>query len=233
MTTATVPASPSALAPAGFAQGGEPSEGLRERKKRLTRQALHRAALELADELGLEAVTVEAIAERAEVSARTFFNYYPSKDEAMVGYDPSVADRLRSTLIARPPDESPVQAIRAVLTQHLAGLEANRATWALRRKLAMSHPELAIRMLGAGVAIDRALVDGAVERSGTEGLACLPVMVHAYTAVGAFRAALNYHARGGFEGDPARLLDIAFDAVPRPNGAESTMLARSPGVTRT
>lgn len=215
MTTATAAPAPAPLAPA------EVAEGLRERKKRLTRTALHRAALELADELGLEAVTVEAIAERAEVSARTFFNYYPSKDDALVGYDPTVADRLRATLVARPSEEPPVQAIRAVLTQHLAGLEANRATWALRRKLAMSHPELAIRMLGAGVAIDRALVDGALERSGTEGLAALPVMVHAYAAVGAFRAALNYHARGGFEGDPARLLELAFDAMPHPLAAGS------------
>lgn len=54
----------------------------RDRRKRLTRQALRRAALELGLEQGLAAVPVEAIAERAGVSARTFFNYFESKEDA-------------------------------------------------------------------------------------------------------------------------------------------------------
>lgn len=54
----------------------------RERRKRLTRQALRRAVLELGLEHGLASVSVEAITERAGVSARTFFNYFESKEEA-------------------------------------------------------------------------------------------------------------------------------------------------------
>ena len=48
--------------------------GLRELKKRQSRTAMHRAALELVNEHGLGGVTVEAIAQRAGVSTRTFFN---------------------------------------------------------------------------------------------------------------------------------------------------------------
>lgn len=59
--------------------------GLRERQRRETLHQLHEAALALALEGGLHAATVDAIAERAGVSRRTFFNYYPSKEDAILG----------------------------------------------------------------------------------------------------------------------------------------------------
>lgn len=59
--------------------------GLRERKKRATRRALRDAAVHLVLEHGLENVTVEEIAVAAEVSTRTFFNYFGSKEDALLG----------------------------------------------------------------------------------------------------------------------------------------------------
>lgn len=54
----------------------------RDRRKRLTHQALRRSVLELGLEHGLASVSIEAIADRAGVSPRTFFNYYDSKEDA-------------------------------------------------------------------------------------------------------------------------------------------------------
>lgn len=57
--------------------------GLRERKKAATRLALHESALRLAAEQGPDGVTIEAIADAANVSRRTFSNYFSSKEEAL------------------------------------------------------------------------------------------------------------------------------------------------------
>jgi len=65
---------------------GTPAEqGLRKRKKRARRAALIDAAQHLVAEHGLDAVTVEMISAEAGVSARTFFNYFESKDDAVLG----------------------------------------------------------------------------------------------------------------------------------------------------
>ncbi|MDO3696555.1 TetR/AcrR family transcriptional regulator [Curtobacterium flaccumfaciens] len=60
---------------------------LRERKKQQTRQALHDAALTLVSAHGLDGVTVEQICADADVSPRTFFNYFSSKAHAALGLD--------------------------------------------------------------------------------------------------------------------------------------------------
>src|SRR6476661_8617448 len=58
---------------------------LRERKKVETWTAIHEAASSLAQERGLEQATVEVVAEAAGVSPRTFFNYFPAKEDAVLG----------------------------------------------------------------------------------------------------------------------------------------------------
>ena len=80
--------------------------GLRERKKRETRRAINRAALDLVEEKGFDAVTTEEIAARAGVSARTFFNYFPSKEAAVIGTTAAELERMRAQLGEVRDDES-------------------------------------------------------------------------------------------------------------------------------
>jgi AcrR family transcriptional regulator len=61
------------------------TDGLRERKKQQTRNALHEAAYRLVQEHGLEGTTIDQICLEADVSSRTFFNYFPSKVAAALG----------------------------------------------------------------------------------------------------------------------------------------------------
>lgn len=81
-------------------RAGETS-GLRERKKKLRREALHEVALRLVEKQGLDGTTVEQICEEVGVSARTFFNYFPSKTAAALNlheqiFSPESVARFRT-----------------------------------------------------------------------------------------------------------------------------------------
>jgi len=79
--------------------GFEP--GLRERKKLQTRHAIHEAALQLIDDQGLEATTIEQICGAADVSTRTFFNYFPSKAAALLQLpDATISPEVRERFLA-------------------------------------------------------------------------------------------------------------------------------------
>ena len=69
-----------------------PAAGLRSRQKAARREALIDAAHELVARDGLDGATVEAICARAGVSTRTFFNYFATKDDAVLGIEPWVID---------------------------------------------------------------------------------------------------------------------------------------------
>jgi AcrR family transcriptional regulator len=66
--------------------------GLRERKRLATRRAIQLAALELATERGFDRVTIDEISHVANISPRTFFNYFPSKESAIIGEVPELPD---------------------------------------------------------------------------------------------------------------------------------------------
>ena len=75
--------------------------GLRERKKLQTRQAIHEAAFHLIDAQGLDATTVEQICHQADVSGRTFFNYYPSKAAAALEFQgPSLHSEMEKAFLS-------------------------------------------------------------------------------------------------------------------------------------
>ena len=74
------------------------SGGLRERKRAATRAAITAVARSLTAERGLSGYTVEEVCERAGISRRTFFNYFPAKEDAILGH---VDDDFPEEVVAR------------------------------------------------------------------------------------------------------------------------------------
>lgn len=189
--------------------------GRRERKKLETRRALASEALRLAVERGPDNVTIEDIAEAADVSVRTFFNYFSSKEEAITNWDPEGRTRIADMLLARPADEAPFTAIRNVVGELIAGAEAWADERAMRIQLVREHPSLLPRHLHAHHELERALLRAMAERLGV-GIdeSVYPALV-VTAAVNALRLTMTWWEAHGRTEDLVALLDEAFDALER------------------
>lgn len=141
--------------------------GLREQKKQRTRWAIHRAALGMVLEDGLENVTVERIAEAAGVSPRTFFNYFPNKDTAILGLSSDVAEQYAQLFRNRPAEEhawdSVVQSVRE-------GLNHDPDQHKQRMTVLFRYPELMRGMLSIFHDVRNAGQDALTRRMESQGI---------------------------------------------------------------
>ena len=133
-------------------------EGLRSRKRRETRARITSAALALFLEKGFEATTVDEIAAAADVSKRSFFDYFPAKDEVIAAWQDEFGQALSEGVAARPVGEPMArtveEALIALLVAHvtprsMAIVELIRATPALRAREQMKYVRLEQRLCEA------------------------------------------------------------------------------------
>jgi AcrR family transcriptional regulator len=116
--------------------------GLRERKKAASRLAIERAAVEIASEQGYEATTVQAIATGAGISLRTFFNYFPCKDEAIVGSGLNLIDEQRALQILEECGSDLLGGINRVAEACVAQTGCSAELMRQRRHLIQRYPHL-------------------------------------------------------------------------------------------
>ncbi|MFE3855003.1 TetR/AcrR family transcriptional regulator [Streptomyces griseorubiginosus] len=95
------------------------AEGLRERKKRQTRQYISDVATGLFVERGFDAVTVAEIAEAADVSVNTVYNYFPAKEDLFFDRSAGVVDRLARWVGGRRKGESAAAAVLRELREEV------------------------------------------------------------------------------------------------------------------
>lgn len=140
--------------------------GRREYKKRETRRAIRAAALQLALDDGVENLTVEAIAQVAGISPRTFFNYFDSKEDALVTQAAEGAAQVQRLLAQRPAEEPHLQALRkAILTSDYFGADSNdRAGFLARQRLTHKHSTLLAHHLGKIAEVERIFAAALGER---------------------------------------------------------------------
>jgi AcrR family transcriptional regulator len=162
--------------------------GLRERKKVRTRAAIQSHALRLFREQGYDATTVQQIIEEVEVSASTFFRYFPTKADVVLSdeFDPVIVAAFRE----QPRELSVIQALRAAFAQAFAQIsDDDRAVQEDRMLLVLSVPELRAAMLDQFASAMGLLAEIIAERTGRSPTD-VSVRTFAGAVVGAAMAAM-------------------------------------------
>jgi AcrR family transcriptional regulator len=128
-----------------------------DRKRQLVRDEIAGAAWELFGRDGYEATTVEQIARQAGISRRSFFRYYSSKEDVVVGTSDAIADEFLAAVAARPAGEAPLFSIREALrpllvervkdaAQIRAIIRQLRESPSLRRAMMQRHARMEERL---------------------------------------------------------------------------------------
>lgn len=192
-------------------------EGLRERRRHTTREALERAALRLFARDGFDATTVEAIAAEAGVSPRTFFRYFAAKDEVLAPQrELRQADLRRAVLAVDDTAVGDLDVALAALAQIAATFEAERETMLLRRMAAVTSPMLRGRLGDVLRSWEHALGAALAERRGVPP-DDLQAQVCATAAIALWQYAVQrWLADDGVDEDLAGHLRAALAALRRP-----------------
>jgi AcrR family transcriptional regulator len=192
---------------------------LRERKRTRTRLMIQAEALRLMAERGYAETTVEQIADAADISPRTFFRYFPTKEDVVLWdeYDPEVEELIA----ARPADEPAAETVRALIHQTLGGLQRrDRAQLLVRIRLLREVPELRARFLElqdqAGETMAAAFAGKA------RGADELQLRVTAAALNAAVIAAIDAWQKAGGEDDVLLLFEQALAALVRGIGELQT-----------
>jgi AcrR family transcriptional regulator len=158
-------------------------EGRRERKRRETRTRIADIAMALFKERGFAAVTVDEIAEAADASKPTFFNYFSAKEDVVLAWQDKFAVRLAEAVAERPKTERLTQAIEEAMIAALIGA-ATPESLALAA-LIRETPALAARNQAKYVQLEGALVEALLKREPTANP--LEVKLLAMMTIGALR----------------------------------------------
>ncbi len=190
--------------------------GLRERKKEKTRQALASAAMRLFAERGYEATTVADIAAAAEVSTRTFFAYFPSKEDVFFTGTRERLDLVRQAFTAHAAALPPLTAMRATLDQIIetAAGDLFAPDRDVRLRLLLERPELRARGTQLLFSAHQVLADGI--RAGVPGLDGYGAVAAAGATIGALVAVvLHAMEHGGSVHEVRAALTATLDRLER------------------
>ncbi len=186
--------------------------GRRDRKKQQTRTALMDAALRLVAERGLDRVTIEDISDAADVSARTFFNYFASKDEALLGDQFVDNTGVRERFLAMDPQLPVIGALLLAIRPSLDQMQADREKWFLRMRVMSENLSLVASLLARGAKAERDLVTAIAERLGLDPDSAYPAVTAAATGAAVHSSMARWAACGGARTLPD-LVDEAFEVL--------------------
>lgn len=203
-------------------------ESLHSRRRRETRREIQRAALRLAREHGFDKLTVDMISAEAGVSPRTFFNYFPSKDAAVLHGPTDLSEELVAQFVAAGPASARevLSDLTRLLVRDLAGRppdpEELRASFEVSRK----NPPVLAALLAQFEAFQTYVADLAARRLGENPGDEVSAMIAAI-ALAAVRQGMDQWARSETDAAPIsyveRSMELLYALVaagpesPRPN----------------
>jgi AcrR family transcriptional regulator len=142
--------------------------GLRERKKQRMREEISTAALRLFAERGFDDVTIAEIADAADVSQKTVFNYFPTKEDLVYSREEEVERQLREAIEDRKRGETVVDGMRRFLFDVFSRLGDKGAPEAIgsRARIIAASPALQARERAVFEEITRLLAELIAEKEG-------------------------------------------------------------------
>jgi AcrR family transcriptional regulator len=188
-----------------------PLSPLAQRRDAVAR-AIARTALELFARRGFDRVSVNDVAAAAGISQRTFFRYFGSKDDVLLGYQRRLDERLLGALRARPTVEGPVTALRRAYVETSTVAPENRAGVLLQARVLAEATGLLARSRGEQAAAAATIAELLATRMGTDADDRRPVILAAAFS-GVARAAWDRWVQGGGTGDPAAEIAEALALV--------------------
>lgn len=194
----------------------DPKEaGLRERKKERTREALETAAFDLFERKGFDHTTVEEIADACDVSRRTFFRYFSSKEDAFAGDHAAKTALFASLLAARPPGEPALESVRRVILGLCEQFGRDKqATLRRMRIAAASHDLQQLEAESYDSRLD-GLVEALVARTGSplDDDARMQIRLVLGAAIVVMRSVAERWMADDGRGDLVEMVDHAFDLL--------------------
>lgn len=190
-----------------IAKGKATDEGLRERKRRETLARIAEQGLRLFMTNGYEQTTLEAIAEAAGISRRTFFYYFKSKEEILLAWQSHFTQLIRAAVIAEPSDQSPIEAVKNALLK-LTGNYNPEQSLALDRVIRSSEALMSAshaKYIAQEQAIFEALCVKWPQAKRRKSLRYV-----AMVAVGAFRLAIDTWSKDNGKRPPVAYLRESF-----------------------
>jgi AcrR family transcriptional regulator len=176
---------------------------LRARRREFAIGEIARTATQLFAERGFHEVTVEEIAGAAQISPRTFFRYFPAKEDVVLEDARRVRQRLADAFAGRPVDEPPITALRNAYLATSTVLPRHRSTVVRHSRVWRAVPSLVARANGEAVLGNDAIVQQLGARMGVDPAVDERPAVIAAAMAAAAVTAFNRWVDGGGRGNPA------------------------------
>jgi AcrR family transcriptional regulator len=194
------------------------SARLRAKRSEMMLSELEAVALRLFVERGFGDVTIEEIAAQAHISVRTFYRYFPTKDDVLQLRIERRSEALRAALSARPPDEPPLHSLRLALAE----VTSSEDTAVVKRWITVIRDTPSVlRAVVGGIQLkrQRMIAEFFASRLGLPGDALVPTMLAA-AAEGVIQAAQTQWFIEGGHADLASTLSEGLAVLERAIGSE-------------